>query len=213
MCENQMKNPWLTIPLEDYEGHMAMPAIGQAQMLSDEFDKLLRRYAPKSVAVIGCAGGNGFEKAVEAPVNRVVGIDINPQYIAEAKERYALQILGLELYCASIEGTLPEIDPVELVYVALVLEYVHVPHAVENLRRLCLPDGILAVLLQLPKEGAEAVSPSPFESLKALNLVMQLVPPEWLRAAAEEHGFRLLSRDLIVVESAKQFCLLIFLCR
>jgi hypothetical protein len=24
-----MNNPWLTIPLEDYEGHMAMPDVGQ----------------------------------------------------------------------------------------------------------------------------------------------------------------------------------------
>lgn len=39
---------------------MAMPAIGQAKMLADEFDKLLRSYSPKSVAVIGCAGANGF---------------------------------------------------------------------------------------------------------------------------------------------------------
>jgi hypothetical protein len=24
-----MNNPWLTIPLEDYEGHMAMPDVGK----------------------------------------------------------------------------------------------------------------------------------------------------------------------------------------
>jgi hypothetical protein len=27
-----MSNPWLHIPLVDYEGHMSLPAIGQAQM-------------------------------------------------------------------------------------------------------------------------------------------------------------------------------------
>jgi SAM-dependent methyltransferase len=207
-----MENPWLTIPLEDYEGHMAMPAIGQAKMLADEFDKLLRSYSPKSVAVIGCAGGNGFENAVEAGVSRIVGVDINPKYIAEAKERYAPQIDGLELYCANVEEVLPNIDPVEMVYAALVFEYVHVPHALGHLRKLCLRNGILAALLQLPKEGTEAISPSPFESLKPLNLIMQLVPPKRLRIAAEELGFRLLSRDLVVVESAKQFCLMVFRC-
>ena len=207
-----MKNPWLRIPLEDYEGHMAMPAIGQATMLADQFDKLLRSYAPKSVAVIGCAGGNGFEKAVEALVSRVVGIDINPNYIADAKERYAPQIDGLQLYCANIEEALPDIDPVEMVYAALVFEYVHVPRALGNLRRLCSPNGILAVLLQLPKEETEAISPSPFESLRALNSIMQLVPPERLCIAAGALGFCLLSKDLIVIESAKQFCLLVFKC-
>ena len=28
-----LSSPWLTIPLEDYEAHMALPAVGQAQML------------------------------------------------------------------------------------------------------------------------------------------------------------------------------------
>src|ERR1700689_4786619 len=31
-----MRNPWLEIPLEDYEGHMSHPSIGQAQMLADQ---------------------------------------------------------------------------------------------------------------------------------------------------------------------------------
>jgi hypothetical protein len=31
-------NPWLHIPLADYEGHMALPEIGQACMLADQFE-------------------------------------------------------------------------------------------------------------------------------------------------------------------------------
>jgi len=51
-----MSNPWLSIPLEDYERHMSLPAVGQAQMIADQFDRALARTAPASVAVIGCAG-------------------------------------------------------------------------------------------------------------------------------------------------------------
>ena len=29
-------NPWLTIPLADYEAHMALPQVGQAQLLAPE---------------------------------------------------------------------------------------------------------------------------------------------------------------------------------
>ena len=36
-----MNNPWLTIPLEDYESHMALPDVGQAKMLANEFEELL----------------------------------------------------------------------------------------------------------------------------------------------------------------------------
>ena len=80
-----MNNPWLTIPLEDYEGHMAMPDVGQAKMLANEFEELLKTYAPTSAALIGCAGGNGFEEAIKAGVTRLVGLDINPTYITELR--------------------------------------------------------------------------------------------------------------------------------
>ena len=69
-----MTNPWLAIPLADYEGHMASPAVGQAEMLADEFEALLKSHAPTAVALVGCAGGNGFDKAARAGVTRLVGI-------------------------------------------------------------------------------------------------------------------------------------------
>ena len=28
-----MRNPWLDIPLDDYESHMSLPGVGQAQMI------------------------------------------------------------------------------------------------------------------------------------------------------------------------------------
>lgn len=84
-----MNSPWLTIPLEDYEGHMALPNVAQARMIANEFAELLKIYNPISAAIIGCAGGNGIEKAVAAGVTRLVGIDLNPTYIKAAEERYA----------------------------------------------------------------------------------------------------------------------------
>jgi len=53
-------NPWLTIPLADYEAHMALPQVGQAQLLADLFAAELRERSPSSVAVLGCAGGKRF---------------------------------------------------------------------------------------------------------------------------------------------------------
>jgi hypothetical protein len=50
-----VSNPWLKIPLDDYEGHMSLPAVGQAQMIAEQLDRSLERWAPTSIAVIGCA--------------------------------------------------------------------------------------------------------------------------------------------------------------
>lgn len=205
-----MNNPWLTIPLEDYEGHMAMPDVGQAKMLMSEFEELLTTYTPTSVALIGCAGGNGFEGAAKAGVARLVGLDINPTYIASAKARYADRMRGLELYCADIEGNMPELRPVQMIYGALVFEYVDITKALKNLRAICTPDGILAALLQLPKEGAASISPSPFVTLKELGSIMRLVAPDDFRMAAERLGFDFFSQKLIILESGKQFSLQLF---
>lgn len=205
-----MTNPWLTIPLDEYEGHMAMPDVGQANMLANEFAGLLELYAPTSAALVGCAGGNGFEEAAKAGVTRLVGLDINPTYIADAKARYAGRIPGLELYCADLEGEMPELRPVEMIYGALVFEYVDVAKALKNLRGLCLPNGTVAALLQLPKEGAASVSPSPFATLKELSSIMRLVPPDEFRTAAEGLGFRSIDQKLITLESGKQFSLQTF---
>jgi len=67
-----MSNPWLHVPLDDYESHMCLPAVGQAQMIADQLDRALLRWAPASIAVIGCAGGNGLEKIEGRTVERIV---------------------------------------------------------------------------------------------------------------------------------------------
>ena len=205
-----MENPWLTIPLEDYEGHMALPEIGQAKMLAGELEELLHTYAPGSVALIGCAGGNGFDEVAKTGAQRLVGLDINPNYLADAKARFGGRIAGLELYCADIEGKMPELQPVNLVYAALVFEYVDIGKALRNLRGICLPDGVLAALLQLPMKGGASVSPSPFATLKELGSIMRLVPPDDFREVAEALGFAFVSRKLITLESRKQFSLQLF---
>lgn len=207
-----MVNPWLTIPLADYEGHMALPAVGQARMLAEEFRSLLDAHGPASVALVGCAGGNGFEAAAKAGVVRLVGIDINPGYIAHARDRYTRQIPGLELHCADIQTDMPSLGTVDLIYAALVFEYVDHSAAMKVLARLCRPDGLLAVVLQLPQQGADAVTPSPFESLKELGSVMRLVPPEDLKRSACSAGFACRSQNEILLPSGKQFALMLF-CR
>lgn len=89
-----MANPWLDIPLADYEAHMALPTVGRARLIADELDNLVRSHSPASVAIIGCAGGNGFDCLADTTVGRVVGLDLNPQYIEQAQARYERRISG-----------------------------------------------------------------------------------------------------------------------
>src|SRR4051812_30292395 len=122
--ENLYRSPWLDIPLADYEGHMALPHIGQAQLLSEVFSDALRSYGPSSVAVLGCAGGNGFERISTDVTRRVVGVDINSTYVREASARFSGRIPGLELLVADVQTEELRLTTVDLIFAALLFEYV-----------------------------------------------------------------------------------------
>ncbi len=137
-----MRSPWLDIPLAEYEGHMSLPAVGQAEMLAAQFAELLVEYSPPSVAVIGCAGGNGFDRISPGRTRRVVGVDINPGYIEEASRRYARSLPGLELYVGDIQQSGLSCEPVDLIYAALVFEYIEPEPSFQALKSLCKPNVV-----------------------------------------------------------------------
>lgn len=202
-----MRNPWLDIPLADYEAHMALPTVGQSQLIADELDGLVRTYSPASVAIIGCAGGNGFDCVVGTNVSRIVGVDLNPKYIEKARARYEGIIPGLELRIADIQASESLFDPVDLIYVALVLEYVDLARTMCVLGGHCNPNGVLAVLSQLPHETVAHVSPSPYTSLQLLAPGMRLVSQEELQRQARHAGFAPQYSRITVSTGGKRFCI------
>jgi len=207
-----MSNPWLAIPLAKYEAHMALPEIGQAQWLAKELEFSVRQHSPKSVAVIGCAGGNGFDRLTGSVVERVVGIDINARYVEAVRCRFGGRIPGLELHVADIQFALPEIPPVDLIFAALILEYVDVPTTMRSLRLLCAAGGALVVIVQAADSDTEAVSRSPYKSIELLVPAMRLLNQADVREKAIANGFSPSSSRQVKLQSGKRFIVLSF-CR
>ena len=205
-----MENPWLSIPLAEYEGHMALPEIGQAEMLAGELEFAVRQYSPKSVAVIGCAGGNGLDRLVESGIERIVGIDINPAYVQTVRRRFRSRIPGLELHVADIQSMLPQIAPVNLIFAALILEYVDVPMTMRSFLKLCAPDGALVVILQAASPNVEKTSPSPYKSIQLLAPAMRLLDQGHVQERAIAAGFSLASSRVVSLRSGKDFVVLCF---
>ena len=63
-----MSDPWLSIPLADYEGHMGADNVQQLSALSGLFKRALDVCLPDSVAILGIAGGNGLEHVNPATI-------------------------------------------------------------------------------------------------------------------------------------------------
>ena len=167
---------------------MALPSVGQAQMPADQFALLIKRIRPASVALAGCAGGNELDRIDPDQVGRVVAVDINPKYLEAARARHAKRLKQLQLICADIQSKELHFEPVDLIYAALIFEYVEVLPTIAVMKRPCRGGGTLATVLQLPSSHQSAVSPSPYESLSRLAGFMSLVAPSTLSKIAVAAG-------------------------
>ena len=203
------ENPWLRVPLADYEGHMRAPGVEQLDALAELFAHALRTCAPRSVAVLGVAGGNGLDAIDPAVARRIVGIDINPAYLAEAARRYVQ--LPLELHRADVAADdLSAIEPVDLVHAALIFEHAGTEQCLVNAMRLLRPGGHLCVVLQLQSASTAHVSPSPFAAIQQLRDDFSLVDRLALVETLSARGYGLVAESTRPTGGGKALWLGIF---
>ena len=206
-----MVNPWLNVPLSEYEGHMNSPEVQQLGALADLFAEALERCKPRSVAILGIAGGNGLDRIDSRVTKRIVGIDVNPAYLDEVRRRYPDRP-GLELYCADLADSKVEVELVQLVHAASVFEHAGIERCLENALSLVAPGGALSVVLQLPSPVVEGVAPSAFSSMQNLKSHFSFVDPEVLCRILVGHDFRLTHRTQRSLPAGKSFWMGLF-CR
>ena len=202
---NKTKNPWLRIPASDYEAHMALPEVAQAQPLSDLMASVLKEYTPTSIAVIGCSTGNGFEHIDTKHTRRIVGIDINPAYLSILETRFASKFPFLELVEADVTSPDFRIEPVSLVFAGLVFEYLDVSGALLGISRCLAPGAILLAVLQLPSTESAPVTATPYKSLELLAPIMKLVSPSEFSIACGRVGLLKFKSATIPLKKGKGF--------
>lgn len=198
-------HPWLLVTPEDYEAHMASAEVGQWQVLNQILAEDLSRFQPRSLAVLGCATGNGFEHVDPRITERVTGIDINPVYLALLRERYQNRLAGLDLIESDVLET--ELPPrsFDLVHAALIFEYLDPAAALARITPWIRPGGTLTVVLQQPSDQSSPVTPTPYLSLRALGGILRLINPEELRQMALAQGLEEREARRIELEQGKSF--------
>lgn len=200
----QLRSAWLQVPLADYEGHMSAPGVEQLAPLKELFARLLAATTPVSVGILGVAGGNGLEAIDSQVTRRIVGVDVQPEYLEAVSRRHAA-LPGLELHCLDLASERICSPPVDLVHAALVLEHAGTDLCLDNAVEWVAPGGWLSVVLQLPSTVEQGVSATGFASLLTLKERFQLIEPSWLTATLEERGFSLERQDCWPLPSGKGF--------
>ncbi len=199
-----MSNPWLAVPLTEYEQHMDSSEVGQLDALSDLSAQAIERCRPHSIAVLGIAGGNGLDRIDSTITKRIVGLDLNPQYLEAVRQRYS-HLPGLELQCVDLSRQLVAMEPVQMVHAALIFEHAGVERCLENAMAMVAPGGNLSVVLQLPAESGPTGVASRFISMRNLESHFSLVNPMRLCESLAGRGFRLTHQTTRALPAGKGF--------
>ena len=184
---------------------MALPSVGQSQLLGTALQRTVSQFQPHSLAVLGVAGGNGLEFVERATVRRVVALDFNPDYLSVCTRRYATSFAAFEPVLHDLSQGPPAITPVECVFAGLVLEYLCVEPFCDYLASLLTECGSFATLLQLPSPTLPEVSVSPYSSLTRLESAFSFVHPTALHDSLSVHGFSRITSDRYDLDSGKSF--------
>jgi SAM-dependent methyltransferase len=202
----EMRNPWHRIPASDYEGHMGHPNVGQLSFLARTFQEAMDAGDATTIALLGCATGNGLEYVKPERTKRVTAVDINAEYLHILRQRYARYIPGLEAVEADLSVCDLEERAYSLIYAGLLFEYINPQILLPRIARWLQPDGLMVAVLQLPANShLKNVSETPFLSLKLLESVMLLVSPEEMKSAAEGAGLREVQAINVTLKSGKSF--------
>lgn len=205
-----MSNPWLSIPLEDYEGHMGSAGVRQLTALAELFKYALDRCLPESVAVLGVAGGNGLEQIDCTATKRIVGVDINKRYLDEVQRRFGV-LAGLELHCRDLAERGFNLAPVMLVHAALIFEHVGLGLALENALSLVATGGRLSVVLQLPSENEQGVGSTSYTLMQMLKQNFALIDTTEFQRLLSQKGFQLVEQKTRSLPAGKALWLGVFI--
>ncbi|MEJ5352023.1 MAG: class I SAM-dependent methyltransferase [Melioribacteraceae bacterium] len=198
-------NPWLEIPSSDYENHMSASNVGQLQVLNKIIKDVLDEFNPKSICILGCTTGNGFEHLINRDINEIVGIDINKNYLEECYKRFHHFLPQLKLICADLNDIDLHSNKFDLIHAALIFEYVHVKKVLNKIKKWLKHQGILCAVFQLPSENAAPVSETPYVSLKSLSSIMTLFDKAEIERMIKEKFLLINSYNVNLPQNKKFF--------
>jgi cyclopropane fatty-acyl-phospholipid synthase-like methyltransferase len=195
------ENPWLQIPAQDYESHMS--DVGQSSVLRELFAAVYRETRPVRLAILGCTTGDDFVSIDPGVTTTVVGVDVNPEYIAIAESRARARGQTLHLVLGDVlEAELPP-GGYDLVHAALLLEYVEPAALLDRVYEWLSADGTFSLVTQEPAAGLPGVSNTRYQSLGILSGRMTLRSADEVAALGTRAGFRVASKREIRLPTGK----------
>ncbi|MDD5806863.1 MAG: class I SAM-dependent methyltransferase, partial [Eggerthellales bacterium] len=196
-----MTNPWTTISLLDYEGHMALDSVMQLQTLNRIMASQIQDCPEGSVMVMGVAGGNSLEYANADHITKVVGLDINQEYLDQIAQRKVLPPEKLTLLQADLTDQTTQLPHTDSVIANLLIEYIGYDHFVRALDNTEASFVSCAIQVNLDENW---VSNSPYlHAFDCLDEVHHLIDAAGLTSAMTKAGFTSKKRESYPLPNGK----------
>lgn len=183
---------------------MQHQTVVQSQLLNDLTHKYLRKHQPEQVLFLGISGGNGLEHIDTQKVKRVCAIDINESYLEETKQRFRGRIQQLELVNADIGLSNESFIKADLIWAALIFEYVDMEKAFSFINNNSAESTKLIATIQ-SNNGVESVSSTGIISVYAVEEIFRVVDKDHLQNTASAFGFELIGSEENVLPNGKSF--------
>jgi SAM-dependent methyltransferase len=195
--------PWLHIPLAEYEAHME--EIGQASALRETFRRVYSDLRPRRLLILGCTTGRDFEVVDPSVTTVAVGVDLNAEYLDAARGRLDALRGTLQL----VHGDVLEVDlpssGFDLIYAALLFEYVDPALLFARIARWLAPGGVCIAVTQNPADGVPSVTRTSHGSMDLLSGCMSLHRPEEIGRSAVRAGLTVTEQTDISLPHGKSF--------
>ncbi len=213
-------NPWTRIDIANYENHMGHPKVAQLQLLDrimgQQFDWAMARPGRvSSLAVLGVTQGNGLSRLNHPELKEIIGLDINPEFLAACRSALTpladkLNLHQIDLINEKHRGA-KLLAKADLIVANLVIEHIHLNNFLDLVNMLPhRPGRLVSCVIQHNPDGHLA-SRSGFESAfdEVVSAAREIGQEELIQGLTEAN-YELSNRFLYELPNRKQFIRLDF---
>lgn len=212
-------NAWCYIKPDDYDAHMSNPYVAQTQMINkitkEQFELIPQELRSSScVAILGITNGNGLEHIVPCGIAKVIGIDINKNFLNECKARHnniesRLNLFQLDLMTDIIKSV-EVLSECDLIIANLLIKHIHLDNFIRIIEGLPKKKQIISCVIQVNPDGI-AVSKSGFEHVfEVIANQREEEKEDLIVPLMRENGFTITNRKMYDLPNGKQFVRLDF---
>ena len=190
---------------------MSHPDVGQAQALARIFREIYDATEPRSLAILGCTTGAGFECIRPGITRGVVGVDVNERFLEVTRERFANRGYALELFAGDVL-TADFGRGFDWIHAALIFEYVDPGALIGQISGRMGDSGLCSVVLQQhdDERHTPSVTPTGITSLEPLADVIEIREMRDIEVRFRERGIVLKERWEVGLPSRKSFDIGVF---